>query len=417
MLSVRYPYLYKHSGLWDLIARQYKALDEGLRAHLDETFGAYSEFMTANYGHIMRWISKRMSSLRPQVVVRSNAEKRLRYNYKAAPDPLVVIDGVESKNTQIEVPWHAIPFDREMRSWGYDPSRVAFADPKTNAVVDLLHLRDVAYENTFSGNYDRVVIAIKRAAIVSVYINGAYRGNFWGTNTTVGRIKELAGMQRCDFVIGNILCDDCTTLYSLSRGHNFVSFEAFEMRPTIYLREYTNGLCYPSTELFGHVIDYIERMCPGTKVILADSCCQPPRDMVVKDVVKLFGDWRNGTLTLTTTSKYVHVVLYPEEHIKMNCCKPLVDTYADGEVFLPDLLLRFAHKIPSIREACKRIEGKAGTLGWENTFINDYNNPELLTERLVETTSYLNKECGCPYREIELHITAKKPYVIGRKDK
>ena len=378
--------------LWDLIARPYKALGEEQKRLLDDYFGAGSSFMTANYGHIMRWICKRMSSLRPQIVTNSRVSKE-KYDYRAAPEPLVVIDGVESKNIRIEVPWHAIPFDKEMREWGYNPGSIAFVDPKTSSVIDLTHLRSKAYENTFSRSYDRVVVAINKADAIDVYLDRQDRqffGNFWGTNTTVGDIKTLADFQDRDLLFGNRLCDDHSTLSSLSQGSNFVSFVTSNMIPVIHMGNAMNPLHPRPTDLFSSVIDYIERIYPGTKLILPKSGCQPPRNMMVKDVVKLFGNWRDGTLEVRTTRNYARVVLCSEEHHSMNVCEPLVITFADKEVPFQTIVDEFVRRIPSIRMAYMRIENEneeeeeeeeEKTLKWEHWCVSQNEMPEMLTKK------------------------------------
>ena len=325
------------------------------RRLLDGTFGEGSELETANYGPVMRCICVEIGKLREKTFDGMGSASDERYSYGVDPR-LVIIDGVKSKHGKISVGWSHSPFSEEARGWGYDPRTVVFVDPETKMVVALEKLKEVAYANCVSKNYTRVLIAVKRSRTKEVFIDEKSIGRYWASNVTIEDVKRTNNVpDDCELIFNEELYDDCTTLDSLPGVGDKVLFKMRQIIPRIILDK-GNPVEFGPMEDFGMVIDYFERLCPRMKVVHW-SGCQPPRDMKVKDVVKLFGNWETGELVLYTTSNFVHVRLYPEEYSKMDNCLPLVDTYVDGTVNIwANLMEKFALKLPCIREVYRRMK-------------------------------------------------------------
>lgn len=217
ILSLRYSYLPKYNKLWDLISRHYRGLGEVSKALLDETFGIHSKLRTANYGQVMRWISVEVKDLREACPRDAEYATPRRYEYVLKPESLAIIDGFESRHPRIDAPWDHSPFEGEMRGWGYKPEEVAFVDPKTNEVVDINELKNKADKNVFSGNYTKVVIAVRRETTVDVSIDRKECGCFWGTNVTIRDLKKKFNIEHLELFFNGHHCDDHSTLYSPPR--------------------------------------------------------------------------------------------------------------------------------------------------------------------------------------------------------
>ena len=392
--------MHKHKTLFDLISKHYEAFSEETRSLLDDTFGKKSDLKTANYGQIMRWICAEMKGLRKESFWKSvDGALPERYKYDTEPIPLMVIDG-KTNLSRSYIPWKA-EFSKEMNKFGYDSRNIEVVNPVTMEVVDIEKLRDEAYKKTLRGDYLRVVIAVNKAATKKVYINNKWVGNFWATNTTIGDIKKMGGISdSCELVFNCELYDDCTTLSSLSLG-DIINFDTHYINPIIYIGEF---YARPDPlEDFEKVINDVEKNRAKSKVVL-ECGCQPPKKMKVKDVVKLFGNWRDGSLRIYRSEHFVHLLLWQEEYNKMDKCEPLVDTYVDGSVTVGDLFSKYARKLPYVKEVYKRIRDPMWALPQDGRI----NSRKYSGESLLGEKKSLEKVLKQKFSEIEFELVTPR---------